>query len=269
MVMTFANGDKIYHAELNSMVDAHDENGVLTGLEITAQSTPNMSVRCGIGQCHIDNEQYEETSPRNITLVSAHATHPRIDIIYFDSGVGYAGRSTGTAAATPLPNDIPADDILLALVNVPANDTTIESSQITDERIFVKPTGLYYIASDTLLDSSDNEEYHVALAYIKEKEITIPNDIFSNDSELRIKFDLKSANGAVTVYGRIYRNGVAVGTERSTTSTSYVNFSEDISGWSAGDLIQLYTRTGSNGIVVYVQNFRVYGDMDIKSVIDW
>ncbi len=270
MVMTFANGDKIYHVELNSMVDAHDDNGVLTGLEITAQSTPNMTVRCGIGQCHVDNEQYEETSSRNISLTSGHDTYPRIDIIYFSTSAGYAGRSTGIPAATPLPKDIPAGDILLATVYVPVDDTAVESSQITDERVFVKPMGLYYIASDSLLDSSDNEEFHSVGTYTKEKELTIPDDIFSNDSTLRIKFDIKTTNNAVPVYGRIYRNGVAVGTQRETYSTSYDPYSEDISGWSAGDLIQLYTYSGDAGVVdVYVQNFRVYGDMDVKSVYNW
>jgi hypothetical protein len=87
---------------------------------------------------------------------------------------------------------------------------------------------------------------------------------------LRIKFDIKTTNNAVPVYGRIYRNGVAVGTQRETYSTSYDPYSEDISGWSAGDLIQLYTYSGDAGVVdVYVQNFRVYGDMDVKSVYNW
>lgn len=73
----------------------------------------------------------------------------------------------------------------------------------------------------------------------------------------RIKFDLKiSASGYA--YGKIYRNGVAVGTEQSETSTSYVTKSEDISGWSVGDEIQLYINTSNAGLTAYTQNFRLY-----------
>lgn len=269
MVMTFANGDKIYHVELNSIVDAHNENGVLKGLEVTAQSTPSLNVDVSAGQCHVDNETYEKTSVTTVLMASGHSTHPRIDMVYYDTALDLVLRTLGTAAATPIPPDIPADDIILALVSVPANDTTIESSQIIDERIFIRPIGLYYAASDTLLDSSDAEEYHGVTSYVKLKELTIPDDIFSNDSTLRIKFDLKSDNGATPVYGRIYRNGVAVGTERSTTNSSYQSYSEDISGWSASDLIQLYSKTSSFGDDVYVRNFRVYGDIDVKSVYNW
>jgi len=52
-------------------------------------------------------------------------------------------------------------------------------------------------------------------------------------------------NGATTVYARIYRNGSAVGTERSTgTSAAY---SEDITGWEYGDLIQIYQKVTPSG----------------------
>ena len=267
MSMSFSSGDKTYQIELNNMISSYKNNGVLDGLQITPQASMTLNVTAG--QCHVDHEVYEETSTTTVTIAAAHATLPRLDIVYYDTSAGEAATTSGAAAAHPLTPVIPDGDVLLALIEVPAAVTTILIGYITDERIPVKPFGLIYVASDTLLDSSDSEEYHGSITYTNEKEITIPDDIFSNDSELRIKFDLKSANMAITVYGRIYRNGVAVGTERSTTSTSYVNFSDDISGWSAGDLIQLYTRTAASGIVVYVQNFRVYGDFDSKNVFNW
>lgn len=62
---------------------------------------------------------------------------------------------------------------------------------------------------------------------------------------IRVDFRLSIANAASTAFGRIYRNGVAVGTERSTTSTSLVTFTEAIAGWSRNDLIQLYVRTSN------------------------
>jgi len=46
----------------------------------------------------------------------------------------------------------------------------------------------------------------------------------------------------LTAYGRVYRNGVAVGTEWSTTTDNYEIFTEDIGGWSPGDACQFYLR---------------------------
>ncbi|MCK5614508.1 hypothetical protein KAR91_72255, partial [Candidatus Pacearchaeota archaeon] len=164
---------------------------------------------------------------------------------------------------------IPAGDLLLALVSVPPLDTTISNDQITDERIIVRPVGLIYSASDTLIISDDSEESHNTAVYTKVKEFDpIPIDMFSNGSEFRIKFEMKSSIAAV-VYARIYRNGVFVGSIHSTVSTVYVPFSDNISGWSAGDLIQLYTNPTDPGRTVYIKNFRVHGDFGFKSVYNW
>jgi len=57
---------------------------------------------------------------------------------------------------------------------------------------------------------------------------------------IRVKFNLRTSNADTTAYARIYRNGGAVGTEQSTNDAVGVVKSEDIAGWSAGDLLQLY-----------------------------
>lgn len=60
---------------------------------------------------------------------------------------------------------------------------------------------------------------------------------------LRISFNLGNSSVVGTgqsIYGRIYRNNVAVGVEWS--STDWVSITEDISSWSIGDTLQLYIR---------------------------
>ena len=116
--------------------------------------------------------------------------------------------------------------------------------------------------SDDLLGSDDAEEFSSSDTYVKLKELTLTvgNAVKNKDNiPLRIKFDLKgSVDNAQYVYGRIYRNGSAVGIEQSREWMTYATKSEDIVGWSTGDKIQLYVKRAGTE-TGYYQNFRVYG----------
>ncbi len=75
---------------------------------------------------------------------------------------------------------------------------------------------------------------------------------------ITVKFDMKVGT-ATQSNGRIYRNGVAVGTLQSASSASYVTYSENIQVY-VGDAIQLYGWTGVNGGTIFFRNFRIYYD---------
>lgn len=91
--------------------------------------------------------------------------------------------------------------------------------------------------------------YTAAASYIKLKETTW----LGGPAQLRIAFDL-DCDAAITIYAKIYRNGVAVGTQRTTSDGVLTNFSEDISGWVYGDLVQVYGYTTDAGWPVIVSN---------------
>jgi hypothetical protein len=59
--------------------------------------------------------------------------------------------------------------------------------------------------------------------------------------EFRINFEMASGVGG-SLYVRVYRNGSPVGTEYLTNTGSWVSKTEDISGWTSGDLLQIYTK---------------------------
>ena len=157
MTLSVKNGDKMYHVELNNRLEAYKRNGVLEGLEIYERTPADMVLNSSPGQCYVNNETYIQTSLNTVTIATAHATLPRIDIVFYDTSVQDTQDLVGTASATPVPPDLPAGDILLAIVEVPPAHTTIENCHIKDERIFIKPTGLKYDASDNLLLSDDSE----------------------------------------------------------------------------------------------------------------
>jgi hypothetical protein len=73
-------------------------------------------------------------------------------------------------------------------------------------------------------------------SYVKKAEwyITRPGSV-------RVRFTMQGTT--YTVYGRIYKNGAAVGTERSTAGCEA--YEEDISGLVAGDLLQIYFKSAT------------------------
>ena len=127
-----------------------------------------------------------------------------------------------------------------------------------------------FIAGDILFSSSDTAIYltdPASYAILRSTQT-------SKGGAFRIKFSLQHPPAvADTNYGRIYKGAVAVGTERTVVydgSADYVEFSEDISGWSPGDNINIYVKKAptGNGNRVYIQNFRIYvNDFESATVI--
>jgi hypothetical protein len=90
--------------------------------------------------------------------------------------------------------------------------------------------------------------------YTKMKEITMTNAT----GTVVVAFSLYSSNGTMTCYGQIWKNGVAVGTERSTNQPG-VMYLESIN-FTIGDSIQLYLHKGT-GDVCSSQFFSINGNV--------
>lgn len=122
--------------------------------------------------------------------------------------------------------------------------------------------GLVSILSTTVRNSNDTERSSTALSYTKKKETRLNASLRA----VRVSFDL---HGTATskAYGKVYVNGVAVGSEHNTSSTTYVTYTEDLSvGYVSGDLIQVYIYTASGANAAYVRNFRLEYDAAITEI---
>lgn len=119
-------------------------------------------------------------------------------------------------------------------------------------------------AGDILVASADTDNSHTETDYTITKEMNIGR----YSGTLRIKFAIRIDAASSTYYGRIYRNGVAVGTERSGIETAAQTYSEDIAGWSAGDLLQLYQKRSGGGDTVHVTNFRMYVNTPLDIIVN-
>ncbi len=84
--------------------------------------------------------------------------------------------------------------------------------------------------------------------------------LFPVGGTIRTRMLVTLASTAYTIspgFGRIFRNGTAVGTERSTSGANLV-FEEDITV-AAGDVLQIGSRSGGGGNIA-TQQFFIKGD---------
>lgn len=84
----------------------------------------------------------------------------------------------------------------------------------------------------------------------KIKEISV-----AKSGVVTVSFSMASGGSSYTTYGRVYKNGVAAGTLRSTTSTAYTTYSENINV-NSGDLIQLYIYASAN-YITFGKDFKI------------
>lgn len=77
----------------------------------------------------------------DVTIGTANATNPRFDLIVVQNSDCTLQVRAGTAAANPKPPSRTANDVLLGVVYVAANDTAIGTSEIVDLRVFRDDTG--------------------------------------------------------------------------------------------------------------------------------
>jgi hypothetical protein len=123
--------------DIDALVSGIAGNGILSGCAVTAQGSPNMTVAVAAGLVLIAGALVVVASG-NVTIGAADATNPRFDLVVVNNA-GTKSVTAGTPAANPKAPDIPADSVLLATVYVPANDTTIESAQIIQKQVGVRP----------------------------------------------------------------------------------------------------------------------------------
>lgn len=107
-----------------------------------------------------------------------------------------------------------------------------------------------YTAGTYVLASANTERTTTSSTYAKIKEFYI-----SSAGTIRVSMELKAANpGTNNAYGRVYRNGSAVGVENVRGDAAYATFTDDVSGWATGDLLQVYTKNLNNADLAYIKN---------------
>ena len=125
--------------DFDILAAGYSGSGVISGCAVTAQGTPNMTVAVATGVISVAGVRVSVTGA-NSTIGTADGTNPRFDMITVNNS-GTIATTAGTAASVPELPSIPSNSVVLALIFVPASDTTIATNQITDKRVFISNGG--------------------------------------------------------------------------------------------------------------------------------
>jgi hypothetical protein len=147
------------HVQVNNLVLAAAGDGVISGLDVSERAAGvNMSVDIATGSALLNGTTYTESSIVNLAISAADATHARKDIVIYDSATSNPLVVTGTPATPPVPPNITTGDILLAIVDIAANETEITNSEITDCIVEVVTGGSLDGLSNVVISSVANNE---------------------------------------------------------------------------------------------------------------
>jgi len=119
--------------ELLMQIKEKTSYGVVSGLTVTAQGVPDMSVNVSSGVIYMQDGERFEVVADTMNVIEADADNPRIDIIYIN-GIGVVSYYPGTAAEVPEAPETPSSSQLLAEIVVAKNAIKIETENITDKR---------------------------------------------------------------------------------------------------------------------------------------
>lgn len=109
-----------------------------------------------------------------------------------------------------------------------------------------------FTISDTLRNANDTDRSTSSDIYIKVKEVKLNAAL----AACRLKFTIAMPDPGYTGYGQIYKNGVAIGAERTADGGNTITFTEDFAGWVLNDLIQIYAHSdGVSSFTIRLQRF--------------
>jgi hypothetical protein len=192
------------------------KNCVLSGLAVTGAASMTPSVAKG---AVLSNRVMFAVAASTVTIGTADATNPRIDLIVVNSSGTLAVRA-GTAAATPKPPARSTDDVVIAAVYVPATDTTIATSQITDMRMMREGGIVIYRTSGN--ETTNTTAAAIGMLNKVNSGVTIPNGLFSAGKILRVRIggNLLLNSGTPTVRVAVLYGGTTLFSDISGASTA-------------------------------------------------
>ena len=140
------NGDRKYNADqMSEYFDGIVSDGVFQSvggaLAVSAQSTPDMSVKVASGRAIINNKWIKNDADITLPITAASTAYARITsvVVQLDPANRLIRITTkdGTPSGSPVAPEITENELEIARITVAANATSIAGSAITDKREYV------------------------------------------------------------------------------------------------------------------------------------
>lgn len=192
------------------------KNCVLSGLAVTGGADMTPAVAKG---AVLSNGIMYAVAAADVTIGAADGTNPRIDLIVVTSAGALAVRA-GTAAASPKPPARTTNDVVIAAVYVPASDTTIATSQVTDMRV-LRENGPIVIYKTTTAETTNTTAAAIHALNKTGSGVVIPNGLFLAGRKLRVRLggNMLLNSGTPTVRVVITYGGTTMFSDISGAST--------------------------------------------------
>lgn len=125
-----------------------------------------------------------------------------------------------------------------------------------------RKTGTYkWGASDTVRNANDSDKSTTSTTWVKVKETRLDTAFVGS---IRITWHIGTSK-TVYCYGRLYRNGVALGSEYGTSGSKSIKEDFTDIDWAVNDLLQIYLKAGTD-VTVHASNFQLCYDMLRSSI---
>lgn len=189
---------------------------VLSGLAVTGGADMTPAVAKG---AVLSNRTMFAVAAADVTISAADATNPRIDLIVVNSSGALAVR-TGTPAANPKPAARSANDVVIAMVDVPANDTAIATTQITDKRMFPQLPSVIYATRTA--EATNNTSSAIEILNKASSGVSIPSGLFLSGRILRVRIggNLLVNSGTPTLTLTVIYGGTTMFADTSVVSAA-------------------------------------------------
>lgn len=207
----------LFQEHLDILVDGiSGKNCVLSGCAVTGGADMTPEVAKG---AVLSNGVLYAMAAATVTIGTADSTNPRIDLVVVNSSGSLAVRA-GTAAAAPKPPARTANDVVLAAVYVPASDTAIATSQITDMRM-LREQGPICIYRESAATATNTTSSAIELLNKANGGVTIPSGLFLSGRQLHVRLggNWLANSGTPTIRIVIAYGGTTMFSDISAAST--------------------------------------------------
>jgi len=127
-------GNPLFQVQWRAVAESLAGNGIQEPSHLAVTATANaLEIQVDTGTAFYIGQEYTLGSASTFTLSSGDSDD-RWDTVYFDTATSSAGVREGTAGTSPEPPDVQGDELLLAVIYVPAGATDVPDADILNWR---------------------------------------------------------------------------------------------------------------------------------------